>query len=171
MWLGDFDKALPHTIIRVQKEPSMAGLANLVLINMALNHLADAEIAAEKMRNLSPDVPVYAIYFLGFVSGDDAEMQHQISLAKAGLRKDASAGVDGITHEEYQKDTVENIRQIHRRLPPAAFHVDVIINAGTDERKERVRLVPALLVRFGRGLAKESLSHQSSQQYEDLRFT
>ena len=32
------------------------------------------------------------------------------------LRKEASAGVDGVTYEEYEKDAARNIRQLHRRL-------------------------------------------------------
>jgi hypothetical protein len=32
------------------------------------------------------------------------------------LRKEASAGVDGVTHEEYERDAAGNIRQLHRRL-------------------------------------------------------
>ena len=32
------------------------------------------------------------------------------------LRKDASAGVDGLTHAEYAEDAHENIRNLHERL-------------------------------------------------------
>ena len=85
MWRGEFDKALPHSLVRVQKEPDERnGLANLVLIYMALNRLADAEAVAEKMRVLAPDIPQYSIYFLAFVLGDDSEMQHQLALANSG---------------------------------------------------------------------------------------
>jgi len=98
MWLGDFDKALPHTIIRVQKEPDeIDGLGNVVLINMALNHLTDAETAAERIRTIAPDVPEHPIYFLCFVRGNDTEMQHQIALARAGkgdFESMASAAAD-----------------------------------------------------------------------------
>jgi eukaryotic-like serine/threonine-protein kinase len=98
MWLGDFEKALPNTIIRVQNEPDeINGLANLVLTYMALNRLAEAETAAKKMRVLAPDIPHYSVYFLAFVRGDDTEMQRQIALAKAGkgdLESLASAAAD-----------------------------------------------------------------------------
>jgi hypothetical protein len=33
-----------------------------------------------------------------------------------GLRKDASAGVDGVRYEEYEKDAARNIQQLHQRL-------------------------------------------------------
>lgn len=32
------------------------------------------------------------------------------------LRKDASAGIDGVVHSQYAADVEENIRQLHRRL-------------------------------------------------------
>ena len=32
------------------------------------------------------------------------------------LRKDASAGIDGVTYAEYETNAEENIRQLHRRL-------------------------------------------------------
>ena len=32
------------------------------------------------------------------------------------LRKDASAGVDGVSYEEYEKDAEGNIRKLHERL-------------------------------------------------------
>src|SRR5712671_4244998 len=32
------------------------------------------------------------------------------------LRKDASAGVDGVTYEEYERDAARNIRELHQRL-------------------------------------------------------
>jgi RNA-directed DNA polymerase len=38
-----------------------------------------------------------------------------------GLKKDASAGLDGVTHEEYQKDADRNIRQLHRRLKDGKY--------------------------------------------------
>ncbi len=33
-----------------------------------------------------------------------------------GLRKKASAGVDGVTYEEYQRDAARNIQTLHERL-------------------------------------------------------
>jgi len=36
--------------------------------------------------------------------------------AYRNLRKDASAGVDGVTYATYETNAVENVRQLHRRL-------------------------------------------------------
>jgi RNA-directed DNA polymerase len=37
------------------------------------------------------------------------------------LRKDASAGVDGVTYEEYEKDAARNIRELHQRLKDGKY--------------------------------------------------
>src|SRR5579872_2446749 len=85
IWLGQFEKALPNTLASLQRNPNdVDGLANLVLTYLALNRLNDSESAAQKMRAVAPDVPEYATYFLGFVRGDHDEMEHQLTLARAG---------------------------------------------------------------------------------------
>jgi len=38
-----------------------------------------------------------------------------------GLRKKASAGVDGVTHQKYEKDAVRNILQLHKRLKEGKY--------------------------------------------------
>src|SRR5260370_7979995 len=38
-----------------------------------------------------------------------------------GLRKKASAGVDGVTYQMYEKDAARNIRQLHERLKEAKY--------------------------------------------------
>ena len=38
-----------------------------------------------------------------------------------GLRKDASAGIDGVTYEQYEAHAEENIRQLHQRLKEGKY--------------------------------------------------
>src|SRR5450631_1374772 len=45
----------------------------------------------------------------------------ELNAAFRGLRKNASAGVDGVTHEEYQQDAERNIRRLHRRLKDGKY--------------------------------------------------
>ena len=40
------------------------------------------------------------------------------------LRKDASAGVDGVTYEEYEKDAARNIRELHQRLKDGKYRAN-----------------------------------------------
>jgi len=41
--------------------------------------------------------------------------------AFGSLRKDASAGVDGVTYEEYQKDAERNIQELYQRLKDGKY--------------------------------------------------
>jgi tetratricopeptide (TPR) repeat protein len=165
MWGGVFDKALNHTIIGVQAEPNeINGLANLVLINLALNRLADAETAAEKMRVLAPDLPHYSIYFLAFVRGDNAEMQHQMALAKAGkgdVESLASSAADTAAyHGRIEEDLTTQTRSSHnepraisqakRGLWEAEFQLH---DAATKDAREALANASTLYVRVLSSLA------------------
>jgi serine/threonine protein kinase/tetratricopeptide (TPR) repeat protein len=165
MWRGDFDKALPHTIIRVRKEPNeFNGLANLVLINMALNRLTDADDAAERIRRLAPDIPHYSIYFLSFVRGNDSEMQHQLALAREGngdTESLVSAGADTTAyHGRIEKQPTPHaisrgnepkaISQIKRAMWEAEFQMT---DAARRDAKEALANAPTLHVRSLAALA------------------
>ena len=39
------------------------------------------------------------------------------------LRKDASAGIDGVTYAQYETNAEENIRQLHQRLKEGKYQV------------------------------------------------
>lgn len=66
--------------------------------------------------------------------------------AFGGLRKDASAGVDGITHEEYQKGATENIRQLHRRLKDGMYQAQPLrrVYIPKENGKQRPISIPSL---------------------------
>jgi eukaryotic-like serine/threonine-protein kinase len=84
MWLGQFEKALPHTVISLEKEPrNLAGLENLVGIYMALNRFDEAEVTADKLQLVAPDVPHCSSYRLGFLRRDSNAMRQQLALAEA----------------------------------------------------------------------------------------
>jgi serine/threonine protein kinase len=164
-WLGQIDKALRHISLALQKEPNdFNGLANLVFIYMALNRLADAESAAEKMRVLAPDVPHYSIYFLGFVRGDGSEMQHQLALAEAGKGDSellASAAADTAAyhgriekHPAIQMTASNNepaaISQLKRALWEAEFQLG---DAARGDAREALANAPTRYVRILAALA------------------
>src|SRR5215472_17440758 len=51
---------------------------------------------------------------------------HLITVAKLyealrSLRKDASAGIDGVTYEQYEAHAEESIRQLHQRLKAGKY--------------------------------------------------
>ena len=63
-----------------------------------------------------------------------------------GLRKDASAGVDGVTHEEYQKDAEGNIRRLHQRLKDGRYQAQPLrrVYIPKENGKQRPISIPAL---------------------------
>ena len=58
------------------------------------------------------------------------------------LRKDASAGIDGVTYEQYEAHVEENIRQLHRRLKPMCQHWPAIFWPGYTGRGTVPRVAP-----------------------------
>jgi eukaryotic-like serine/threonine-protein kinase len=163
IYLGQFDKALPHTLAALQGSPG-DGVGNLVLTYMALNRFSDAERAAEKARALAPDVGGYPIYFLGFVRGDDAEMQQQIALAKAGkgdVETMASAAADTAAyhgHIEKQPSMHKTssdkepaaISQVKKAMWEAEFQ---LTDAARRDAREALANAPTLYVRVLAALA------------------
>jgi RNA-directed DNA polymerase len=63
-----------------------------------------------------------------------------------GLRKEASAGVDGVTCEEYEKDAAGNIRQLYQRLRDGKYQAQPLrrIYIPKEDGKQRPISIPAL---------------------------
>ena len=63
-----------------------------------------------------------------------------------GLRKDASAGVDGVTYEEYAKDAAGNIRPLYQRLKDGKYQAQPLrrIYIPKEDGKQRPISIPAL---------------------------
>jgi RNA-directed DNA polymerase len=55
--------------------------------------------------------------------------------AFGSLRKDASAGVDGVTYGEYQKDAERNIQKLYQRLKEGKYQANR--SAGSTYRRRR----------------------------------
>jgi RNA-directed DNA polymerase len=62
------------------------------------------------------------------------------------LRKEASAGVDGVTYEEYEKDAARNIRQLHQRLKEGKYRAQPLrrVYIPKENGKQRPISIPAL---------------------------
>jgi RNA-directed DNA polymerase len=63
-----------------------------------------------------------------------------------GLRKKASAGVDGVTYQMYEKDAARNIRQLHERLKERKYRAQPLrrIYIPKENGKERPISIPSL---------------------------
>src|SRR5215471_18886537 len=62
------------------------------------------------------------------------------------LRKDASAGIDGVTYEQYEANAEENIRQLHQRLKGGKYQVQPLrrVYIPKEDGKQRPISIPAL---------------------------
>ncbi len=63
-----------------------------------------------------------------------------------GLRKKASAGVDGVTYQMYEKDAARNIQQLHERLKEGKYRAQPLrrIYIPKENGKERPISIPSL---------------------------
>jgi RNA-directed DNA polymerase len=62
------------------------------------------------------------------------------------LRKDASAGIDGVTYEQYETNVEENIRQLHQRLKDGKYRAQPLrrVYIPKEDGKQRPISIPAL---------------------------
>ena len=63
-----------------------------------------------------------------------------------GLRKKASAGVDGVTYQKYEKDAARNIQQLHERLKGDKYRARPLrrVYIPKENGKERPISIPSL---------------------------
>ena len=66
--------------------------------------------------------------------------------ASRGLRKKASAGVDGVTYEEYERDVARNIQTLHERLKNGKYQAQPLrrVYIPKENGKQRPISIPAL---------------------------
>ena len=63
-----------------------------------------------------------------------------------GLRKNASAGIDGVTYQQYETNAEENIRQLHQRLKEGKYRAQPLrcVYIPKEDGKQRPISIPAL---------------------------
>jgi len=62
------------------------------------------------------------------------------------LRKDASAGIDGVTYEEYEKDAARSVCRLHGRLKEGKYRAQPLrrVYIPKEDGKQRPISIPAL---------------------------
>ncbi len=62
------------------------------------------------------------------------------------LRKDASAGIDGVTYQQYETNAEENIRQLHQRLKEGKYRAQPLrrVYIPKEDGKQRPISIPVL---------------------------
>lgn len=91
-----------------------------------------------------------------------------------GLRKDASAGVDGVTHQEYAADVQANIRGLHDRIKNRQYRAQplrrVYIPKGDGNDKRRPLSIPSLEDKIVQKAALELLNAIYEQDFLDCSY-
>jgi group II intron reverse transcriptase/maturase len=89
-----------------------------------------------------------------------------------GLRKKASAGVDGVTYEEYERDVASNIQTLHERLKNGKYQAQPLrrVYIPKENGKQRPISIPALEDKIVQKAMVEILNAIYEQDFLDCSY-
>ena len=89
-----------------------------------------------------------------------------------GLRKKASAGVDGVTYQMYEKDVARNIQQLHERLKEGKYRAQPLrrVYIPKENGKQRPISIPALEDKIVQKAMVEILNAIYEQDFLDCSY-
>src|SRR4029077_20359942 len=106
-----------------------------------------------------------------------SSIAHLITVAKLyeacrGLRKDASAGIDGVTYEQYGTNADENIQQLHQRLKEGKYQAQPLrrVYIPQENGKQRPISIPALEDKIAQKAMVEVLNAIYEQDFLDCSY-
>src|SRR6266581_3722265 len=106
-----------------------------------------------------------------------SSIAHLITVAKLykafrSLRRDASAGIDGVTYAEYETNAEENIRQLHQRLKEGKYRAQPLrrVYIPKEDGKQRPISIPALEDKIVQKVAVDLLSAIYEQDFLDCSY-
>src|SRR5246127_12049 len=88
------------------------------------------------------------------------------------LRKNASAGIDGVTYQQYETNAEENIRQLHQRLKEGKYRVQPLrrVYIPKEDGKQRPISIPALEDKIVQKAAVDLLNAIYEQDFLDCSY-
>src|SRR5882672_2303008 len=94
-----------------------------------------------RLTELAKDDPKRKVFSIAHLITPEA-----MYAAFRSLRKEASAGIDGVTYEQYERDAERNIRQLHRRLKERKYQAQPLrrVYIPKDNGKQRPISSPVL---------------------------
>jgi group II intron reverse transcriptase/maturase len=101
----------------------------------------DMSTDTSRIAELAKEDPKRQFYSIAhLITG---EKMHE---AFRSLRKDASAGIDGVTYQQYEVNVEGNIRQLHQRLKQGKYQVQSLrrVYIPKEDGKQRPISIPAL---------------------------
>jgi len=89
-----------------------------------------------------------------------------------GLRKDASAGIDGVTYEQYETNVEENIQQLHQRLKEGKYQAQPLrrVYIPKEDGKQRPISIPALEDKVAQKAVVDLLNAIYEQDFLDCSY-
>jgi len=95
-----------------------------------------------------------------------------LNAAFRGLRKNASAGVDGVTYEEYEQDAERNIRRLHQRLKDGKYQAQPLrrVYIPKENGKQRPISIPVLEDKIVQKATVEVLNAIYEQDFLDCSY-
>jgi group II intron reverse transcriptase/maturase len=88
------------------------------------------------------------------------------------LRKDSSAGIDGVVHAQYAANVEENIRQLHRRLVENKYQAQPLrrVYIPKEDGKQRPISIPVLEDKLVQSVAVDLLNAIYEQDFFDCSY-
>ena len=88
------------------------------------------------------------------------------------LRKDSSAGIDGVVHAQYAENVEENIRQLHRRLAENKYQAQPLrrVYIPKEDGKQRPISIPVLEDKLVQSVAVDLLNAIYEQDFLDCSY-
>src|ERR1700726_4064822 len=88
------------------------------------------------------------------------------------LRKNASAGIDGVTYQQYETNAEENIRQLHQRLKEGKYRAQPLrrVYIPKEDGKQRPISIPALEDKILQKAAAELLTAIYEQDFLNCSY-
>ncbi len=121
----------------------------------------------DRLTELAKEDPKRQFYSIAHMITPEA-----LHAAFRGLRKKASAGVDGVTYEEYERDAARNIQTLHERLKKGKYQAQPLrrVYIPKENAKQRPLSIPALEDKIVQKAMVEILNAIYEQDFLDCSY-
>jgi RNA-directed DNA polymerase len=121
----------------------------------------------DRLSELAKEEPKQRFYSIAHLITPEA-----LYAAFRSLRKDASAGVDGVRYEEYEKDAERNIQNLHRRLKTGKYQAQPLrrVYIPKENGKQRPISIPSLEDKIVQKATGEVLNAIYEQDFLDCSY-
>src|SRR5712691_2691722 len=121
----------------------------------------------DRLAELAKEEPKRQFYSIAHLITPEA-----LYVAFRGLRKKASAGVDGVTYEEYERDAARNIQTLYERLKKGKYQARPLrrVYIPKENGKQRPLSIPALEDKIVQKAMVEILNAIYEQDFLDCSY-